>query len=321
MSEGLVLTLDGSTGMCGAAILQLCPALESNRAGGDIWEVLARRTEADGRGQARSLLRLVDEMLRWLGASPDDLSAVVVGTGPGTFTGVRIAVATARALGLALARPVIGVSSLGALAAGAAAAVIEDPRFAAGLPDMIVPIVDARRGQVFYGVYARSAGGGAGESEDRAGVRWVRSAPFAVCDREILGSLVTGAPSQANRQVVITGEKSELVGDLPAGLVFSVALLESERLVLGQQRLEEPGEYPEGWRLGPWLVRALDQTNRERSGLTGPKGAGVGDVGTPETVKPIYVRCPDADVHITKMKDPWAVTGGRGGGHDNGRPR
>jgi hypothetical protein len=34
----------------------------------------------------------------------------------------------------------------------------------------------------------------------------------------------------------------------------------------------------------------------------------LGDAGTPEAVTPIYVRSPDADIHITKMKDPWAAT-------------
>jgi tRNA threonylcarbamoyladenosine biosynthesis protein TsaB len=73
-----------------------------------------------------------DELLRAAGAAPSDLDLLAVGVGRGSFTGVRIGLATARGIGLALDLPVAGVSTLAALAAGAPGG---------------VPVIDARRGR------------------------------------------------------------------------------------------------------------------------------------------------------------------------------
>jgi len=81
-----------------------------------------------------AVLAAADALLRAAGARPSDVGAIAVGTGPGSFTGTRIGLATARGLGLALGVPVAGVSTLAALAAGA--------------PDA-VPVIDARRREVF----------------------------------------------------------------------------------------------------------------------------------------------------------------------------
>jgi tRNA threonylcarbamoyladenosine biosynthesis protein TsaB len=83
---------------------------------------------------ARTLLEDVDALLRQGGARARDLDAIVVGIGPGSFTGVRIGLAAARGLALALDLQGAGVSTLDALAAGAPGA---------------VPVVDARRREVF----------------------------------------------------------------------------------------------------------------------------------------------------------------------------
>ncbi|HEY3020200.1 MAG TPA: tRNA (adenosine(37)-N6)-threonylcarbamoyltransferase complex dimerization subunit type 1 TsaB [Solirubrobacteraceae bacterium] len=69
-----------------------------------------------------------------------DLDLIAVGTGPGSFTGLRIGVATARALAQATGAPVAGVSTLRALAA------LPDD---AGAETLVLPVVDARRGEVF----------------------------------------------------------------------------------------------------------------------------------------------------------------------------
>jgi tRNA threonylcarbamoyladenosine biosynthesis protein TsaB len=92
-------------------------------------EVLGERTS-----RAVTVLEDVDALLRQAGAHTRELEGIAVGIGPGSFTGVRIGLATARGLALALGVSVAGVSTLDALAAGAPGA---------------VPVIDARRGEVF----------------------------------------------------------------------------------------------------------------------------------------------------------------------------
>lgn len=70
------------------------------------------------KGQAERLIPLLEELLAEAGLGWSDLSLLAVGTGPGNFTGVRISVAAARGLALALKIPAIGVTSLEALAFG-----------------------------------------------------------------------------------------------------------------------------------------------------------------------------------------------------------
>ena len=281
MTQQLILAMDGSTRVCSAALLRGATGSATGR-----WEVAGHKTEADGKGQARILLRLVEELLGELGAGPQDLGAVVVGVGPGTFTGVRIAVATARGLALALSIPVWGVSTLSALAAGAAASA------AAGEEapwSRLVPVVDARRQQVFFGVYEHVAYG-----VDESREQWVRAADFGVCDREALGALLGG---QGDERTLVVGDARSLVGDLPRGVSFAAAPVYAERLVMGQE-----------------LLGARADLAREPGvdlGILESAAPGRGGDGAPEKVKPLYVRSPDADVHITKMKDPWSVGGNR----------
>jgi tRNA threonylcarbamoyl adenosine modification protein YeaZ len=103
----------------------------------DDGEVLGERAS-----RAVTLLEDVDALLRQGGAHPRDLGALVVGIGPGSFTGVRIGLAVARGLALSLALQGAGVSTLDALAAGAPGA---------------TPVVDARRREVFTLVEGRPA--------------------------------------------------------------------------------------------------------------------------------------------------------------------
>lgn len=83
---------------------------------------------------ARTLLEDLDTLLRDADAEPVDIDALVVGTGPGSFTSTRIGLAIARGLALALDVPAAGVSTLDALASA------RDDAF---------PVIDARRREVF----------------------------------------------------------------------------------------------------------------------------------------------------------------------------
>jgi tRNA threonylcarbamoyladenosine biosynthesis protein TsaB len=89
---------------------------------------------------ARELMPAVAEVMRQAGVGFGDLEAIAVGVGPGTFTGLRIGIATARALASAGGLPLRPVSSLAALAEGIDA-------------DLRLPVIDARRGEVFAAVY------------------------------------------------------------------------------------------------------------------------------------------------------------------------
>jgi tRNA threonylcarbamoyladenosine biosynthesis protein TsaB len=92
-------------------------------------EVLGERAS-----RAVRVLEDADELLRGAGAEQSELDRLVVGTGPGSFTGLRMGLAAARGLAFSLDVPVAGVSSLDALVAGAPGA---------------LPVVDAGRREVF----------------------------------------------------------------------------------------------------------------------------------------------------------------------------
>lgn len=112
----LVLAFDTATDVATSALL---------REG----EVLGERASLP-----RTLLEDLDALLRDVAMEPTDVDALVVGTGPGSFTSTRIGLAVARGLGLALDVTAAGVSTLDALAAARAGA---------------FPVIDARRHEVF----------------------------------------------------------------------------------------------------------------------------------------------------------------------------
>lgn len=125
-----LLILDASSSLCSVAL-----SLD----GEVLWS-----TEDQPRRHAQRLLPMVDELLADAGVARQSLDGVAFGQGPGSFTGIRIALSVAHGLSLGLDVPVCGISSLAAVAR---AALSQDARSTAFV------VMDAHMGEVFWGQY------------------------------------------------------------------------------------------------------------------------------------------------------------------------
>jgi len=105
--------------------------------------VLSELTLQVPRAHSTRLMPLIAQALAEAGVKREELDAIAVGVGPGSFTGLRIGLATAKGLGMELDRPCVPVSTLAATAYGTGAQI-----------GLVVPLFDAKRGQVYTAVYA-----------------------------------------------------------------------------------------------------------------------------------------------------------------------
>lgn len=138
----IVLALDTSTPSVTAGVCRLDRA-DSDGARPSV-TTLACRVTVDGRAHAESLTPHVLDCLAHAGLSPADLDAVVVGIGPGPFTGLRVGMVTAAAFADAIGVPVHGVCSLDAFAARVRTE---------GASGHLVVVTDARRREAYYAAY------------------------------------------------------------------------------------------------------------------------------------------------------------------------
>ena len=104
--------------------------------------VLAEYTLNYKKTHSQTLLPMIDEIVKMTELDLHQLDAIAAAGGPGSFTGLRIGTATAKGLGLALNKPLIHVPTVDAMAYNLW-----------GCADLICPIMDARRGQVYTGIY------------------------------------------------------------------------------------------------------------------------------------------------------------------------
>ena len=123
-----LLAVDTALGACSAALL-------------DGETVLAHALEPMERGHAERLAPMVREVMNAAGIGFETLDRLAVTTGPGTFTGQRVGYAFMRALRLALGRPLVGITTLSAMAQ---AAMAEAGKDAAAV------LHDAKRGEVYF---------------------------------------------------------------------------------------------------------------------------------------------------------------------------
>ncbi len=125
-----ILALDTATSSCTVAVTS-----------GET--VLAELSLQVPRAHSTRLMPLIGQAITESGLAKQELDGIAVGIGPGSFTGLRIGLATAKGLAFGLEKPVVGVSSLLATAYGTGAQI-----------GLVVPMFDAKREQVFTAVYA-----------------------------------------------------------------------------------------------------------------------------------------------------------------------
>jgi tRNA threonylcarbamoyladenosine biosynthesis protein TsaB len=131
-----ILALDTSMGACSAAVLR---AAEHGR------QMHALQVDMT-RGHAEALIPMVEEVMTEASLEALDLDLIAATTGPGSFTGVRIAVAAARGLALVTGAQLFGSDSLTVMARGAVT-------LGATSQSSFAVAVDARRGMLYFGLY------------------------------------------------------------------------------------------------------------------------------------------------------------------------
>jgi tRNA threonylcarbamoyladenosine biosynthesis protein TsaB len=144
-------------------------------------------------GHAARLLVLIDEALREADADWPDIERIGVGVGPGGFTGLRLGIATARALSQARDIPLAGVSSLEALRLGVRPLNLS--------PTIVYAVIDARRGEVFAAAW---------REDERI------LAPVAIAPGELAGRLEPGALAVGDGAVRFREELERAGATVPA---------------------------------------------------------------------------------------------------------
>lgn len=138
-------------------------------------KILAEYTVNIGKTHSQTLLPMIDRVLADAEVSVNEMDAIAVSRGPGSFTGLRIGSATAKGLAAAAGIPIVEVPTLEALAIGVASgtcgAGAQSPIPAPNGGRLICPVIDARRNEVYTALFEEAAtfdnGSGLGVQDDR----------------------------------------------------------------------------------------------------------------------------------------------------------
>lgn len=133
-------------------------ALETagTRLGVCLWEdfrIRASKTDARQEASSDHLMPLMDELFHKAKWTPAELDAIAVDVGPGRFTGLRLGVSAARALGQALQKPIVEVTSLEAMAAQGSGWELNKPFVWKFTPELLCVLADAMRGEVYMAAW------------------------------------------------------------------------------------------------------------------------------------------------------------------------
>lgn len=206
---------------------------------------------------SQTLLPMIDEVAKMTELDLSEIDAIAVSGGPGSFTGLRIGSATAKGLGLALDKPLIHVPTVDGLAYQVY-----------GCGDIICPIMDARRNQVYTGIYTFSARAGKKEgTREVEPVFQVLRMQMAIAVEDLIRRL-----NNYNRPVVFLGDGVPVYREmLSAGLKvpysFAPSYMNRQRAaVIGALgiRYYKAGKYETAMEHQPEYLRQ-SQAERERA--------------------------------------------------------
>ncbi|MCX6334768.1 MAG: tRNA (adenosine(37)-N6)-threonylcarbamoyltransferase complex dimerization subunit type 1 TsaB [Bacteroidia bacterium] len=134
----MILCLETATSICSVA---LC-----NRSG-----IVALKESGEDRSHASLLTVFIDNILKKTGIKADELEAVAVSKGPGSYTGLRIGVSTAKGIAYASSVPLIGIDTTLSMFLGFSE--IAQDKYGISQTDLFCPALDARRMEIYYSVY------------------------------------------------------------------------------------------------------------------------------------------------------------------------
>ncbi|MEM9745164.1 MAG: tRNA (adenosine(37)-N6)-threonylcarbamoyltransferase complex dimerization subunit type 1 TsaB [Actinomycetota bacterium] len=152
-----------------------------------------------GRRHAETLTPAIEFTCRQAGIELAEIGVIAVDVGPGLFTGMRVGLASAKALALALRIPMIGISSLDLLA------------FSCRHSDkVVVPVIDARKGEVFFAMYRQVPGGVQQVSEPSVGPVEDLVADLMARSQDVL---CVGDGARRYQHEILDGYHCEIGGD------------------------------------------------------------------------------------------------------------
>jgi tRNA threonylcarbamoyladenosine biosynthesis protein TsaB len=254
----LLLAIDTTTNVCSVALGER----------DKLWAEIVLNTK---KTHSQRLMPALQTLLRDTGVDKKQLAGIAVALGPGSFTGIRIGIATAQGLAQGLEIPLIGVITLDALS--------ESCGF---FPGLICPLLDARRGEVYTGLY-RGGSGGPTPIE----------APNAMIIDDVAVKL-----AKYRENVIFTGDALELYRDI---------LQEA----LGEKYLETPAASRLN-RAALVLQRGLRNIDDFETWSNLPQKS-------LKPVKPFYLRLPEAERRLQEKEKIMALEGNKERDRDTDR--
>lgn len=212
---------------------------------------------------SQTLLPMLDEVRKMLDFDMESIDAIAVASGPGSFTGLRIGSATAKGLGFALDKPIVEVPTLEGLAYNLC-----------GAKSLVCPLIDARRNQVYTGVYVFEGN-----------VPRAVEAQAAVDISDIVGTLNEMGQRETGTEVIFLGDGVPVYRDkIEEGLKipFSYAPASANRqragsvAALGAVYFAQGKAVPAGEHRPEYLRKSQAERERQEAEIRGVAGTGTG---------------------------------------------